>query len=62
MNDESTIWLVVVNVALGAIVLGFCSLVVTGVLREFIERARRRRAYRSELDRDLNTLFRPRRH
>ncbi len=53
MDEEDVIWLVVANAALGAIVFVFCSLVVTGLVREFIERARRRRGYRAELHRDL---------
>lgn len=58
MDDPRTVWLVVVNLALGAIVFLFCALLLTGVIREFVERVRRRHAYRAELYRDLESHFR----
>ena len=58
MDDPRTVWLIAANLALGVIVLLFCALVVAGVVREYIGRARRRRGYRAELNRDLGIMLR----
>jgi hypothetical protein len=55
MNDPSTYWLTVTNVALGAVVLVCCVAVVVGIVQEFVARRKKARAM-SALDREVTDL------
>ena len=55
MNDPSTYWLTITNVALGVVVLICCVAVAFGVLQEVAAR-HRKRAASSALDREVADL------
>ncbi|MBZ5575435.1 MAG: hypothetical protein LAP40_02615 [Acidobacteriia bacterium] len=55
MNDPSTYWLTMTNLALGVVVLICCGAVAFGVLQELIAR-KRKRAAESTLDREVADL------
>lgn len=55
MNDPSTYWLTVMNVALGVIVVICCAVVAYGVAQEVAAR-RRKRAAAAGLDREVADL------
>lgn len=56
MNDPSTYWLTITNIALGLVVLTCCLAVATGVVQELAAR-RKKRAALSAMDRELSALF-----
>lgn len=55
MNDPSTYWLTITNIALGVVVLLCCGAVAVGVLQELAARRKRREA-ESALDREVAEL------
>ena len=55
MNDPSTYWLTVMNVALGVVVLLCCAAVAFGVVQELAARSRKRAAA-AGLDREVSDL------
>jgi hypothetical protein len=55
LNDPSTYWLTVMNVALGVIVVVCCAVVAFGVAQEVVAR-RRKRAMAAGLDREVSDL------
>ncbi len=59
VSEPNTFWLVVTNIALGAIVLVLVLGVATGVICEFVQRFRNRRSALRELDRDIQQMFHP---
>lgn len=55
MNDPSTYWLTIMNIALGAVVVLCCAIVGFGVTQELAAR-RRKRAAAAGLDREVLDL------
>jgi len=55
LNDPSTYWLTVMNVALGVVVLLCCAAVAYGVVQELAARGRKRAAA-AGLDREVSDL------
>ena len=55
MNDPSTYWLTMTNIALGVVVLICCVAVAFGVVQEVIAR-RKKRAAEAALDREVADL------
>lgn len=54
--DREVMWLMVTNLALAAVVI-ICGVVVVGaVIHELVVRARRRRQYMREIERDMKSL------
>ena len=55
--DPRTFWLTVTNMALGLSVVLLVAGVATGVLCELVQQARKRRALRKEIDKDMKIWF-----
>ena len=55
MNDPSTLWLTITNIALGAVTLICIGAVGIGVVQELAARARKRAAL-SKLDKEVSDL------
>jgi len=55
LNDPSTYWLNVMNLALGAVVVACCLIVAYGVVQELAAR-RRKRTVAAGLDREVSDL------
>jgi hypothetical protein len=56
LNDPSTYWLTVMNVALGVIVVVCCAVVAFGVAQEVVAR-RRKRAAAAGIDREVSNML-----
>ena len=56
MNDPSTYWLTVMNVALGVIVVVCCAVVAFGVAQEVVA-GRRKRAAAAGIDREVSNML-----
>lgn len=55
MNDPSTYWLTITNIALGVVVLVCCAAVMIGVFQELAAK-RKKRVELSKLDREVADL------
>jgi len=59
MVDESTFWLTLTNVLLGAVTVVLFLVVLAGTLWEIISGHKRKSAIDAELDHDLHEMFLP---